>query len=91
MKRPKTKQDLTEIDEIRLVVLRARRRAQRSLRDLQKLAKLRKLEPAFRARLHRNIGFFETCIALTKPSWVAKASMDELTSALKHLCRDNTN
>jgi hypothetical protein len=90
MKRPKTK-NMTEVEQIRLVVLKGRRRAQRGLREAKKLANYRKLAPEFQARLRRNIAFFETTIMLTKPSWVKNASLNELVPVLKHLCKDNTN
>jgi hypothetical protein len=80
-------EDMTVTEEVRAICLRNRRRCQRILRQTKGLAKHRRLDPERRAKLLRNIAYFETCVMLTKPSWVKKASLDELMPVLKHLTR----
>jgi len=79
---------MTAIEEIRIVVLRARRRGQRALRLCKTISKFRGLDPGRRAKTLQQIGWLETGIMLTKPSWVKKASLDELMPVLEHLCRN---
>ena len=88
MKRPKIK-DMTPIERLRFGCLQIRRGAQRELLDARTINSAG-LDPEQQAKLREYIADFETCIMLTKPSWVAKATADELISVLRHLRRDNS-
>jgi len=88
MKRPKIK-DMTPIERVRFRCLQSRRTSQRGLLHNKIAMKLPGLDPEQQATLRENAAYFETCIMLTKPSWVAKATMGELVSVLRHLHRDN--
>jgi hypothetical protein len=85
----KKKGDLTAIEKVRLICLKSRRRSQRALPQCKGLMKSKYLLPDDKDRLQRQIAFFETCIALTKPSWVKKASLDELVPVLEHMCKES--
>jgi hypothetical protein len=82
---------MTVIEEIRIAVLRARRRSQRGLRLCKKITKFRGLDPQRKNKTRQQIVYLETCIMLTKPSWVKKASLDELMPVLKHLTKDKSH
>jgi hypothetical protein len=77
---------MTKLEQARSKCLRARRRCQRGLKHA-KATNLRGLAPEQRDRLHRNIGYLETAIALTPPAFIRKASSDELISVLRHLTK----
>jgi hypothetical protein len=73
MKRPKIK-DMTPIEGFRFRCLQVRRVSQRGLLHAKIAVKLPDLNPEQQAMLRKNIADFETCVMLTKPSWVAKAT-----------------
>ena len=84
-----TLKDMTEIERLRFLCLQGRRIAHRALQHAKRVD-FDKMKPEDRATLADNIGFAQTCIKLTEPAWVAKASPEELLSVLRHLSGNNT-
>jgi hypothetical protein len=89
MKRPKIK-DMTSIERLRFRCLQSRRAVRRGLLDVEIAMKVPGLDPEQQAGLRETAAYFETGLMLTKPSWVAKATVDGLVSVLRHLRRDNS-
>jgi hypothetical protein len=84
-----TLKDMTEIERLRFLCVQGRRIAHRALQHAKRVD-VEKMGPEDRATLADNIAFAQTCIKLTEPAWVAKASPEELLSVLRHLSGNNT-
>lgn len=74
-------------EQVRFKCLQARRTCQRGLLHAKTIVGQPGFNPAQRAKLRQNIGYFETCILLTKPAWVKQATLDDLMPVLQHLSR----
>jgi hypothetical protein len=84
MKRPKIA-DMTPLEHARFTILSCRRLARRVLRRSARIRDSEALSPTERATSDRHYTEARTTNALTKPSWVARATLEELYSAMAHL------
>ena len=83
MKRPKLK-DMTPIENARFRTMQARRAAQRALEFAATCGELSYAE-------QRHVAWAGTVIAITKPSWIAAASLPDLKSAMHKIRHDPNN
>jgi len=87
MKRPKIR-DMTLIEEFRFRLLQRRRAARRWLKRSATID-VSTLNADERVELTQGVAHLKTVIAVTKPSWIAGASLEEMTQVLRHLDPDS--